>query len=105
MVIGDLDHKMDKFLSEILLKPLFSDNIFLQARACSILSRLEECEMNNIEMLVQICTKICAVLTSQEIFLRVKGFRAFTLMITMPEIRTQLEADLGQVLKIVFETM
>ena len=40
-----------------------------------------------------------------KIYLRVKSFKAFTLMITMPEIRQQLTADLGKVLKIVFETM
>lgn len=64
VVISDLSQKMDVLLVNVLKGPLDSGNIFLQARVCSILSKLEDCEMNNIPLLIEMCRNVCSFLQS-----------------------------------------
>ena len=101
----DLNKEMDEFIQKILLPGLLSDNIFLKARVCSIIYNLTECEIRNMDLLVEICKEICKSMTIDNLLLKIKAIKALSIIITIPDAQKLLKNDLEVIVNTILNLM
>lgn len=101
----DLKKEMDDFIEKILLPALLSDNIFLKARGCSIIYHLTDCEIRNMDLLVEICKEVCKSMSNDNLLLKIKAIKALSIIITIPDTQKLLKNGLEIIVNTILDLM
>ncbi len=99
----ELNKEIDMFLENIILPGLLSNNPFLMARACSIISKLTNCEINNMNVVMSISEQICKGIQSENLFLRIKSVNALSIMVSIQDTKKHFKNDLKIILDTIFD--
>jgi hypothetical protein len=101
-IIADLKSQMDSFVEKILIPAIESNSPIVQARACSLLSLLDDIEITNLGYVSQIAEKIFSFLNSNFLLLKVKAIKGLSILLTIDECQEGFRPLIQNILQTIF---
>ena len=95
----------DYLLRNILLPCLNEKEDLLTARACSIIARLEDAEITSEETAFKLCQSVCKTISSDSLYLKVKGLGALGMIVRYEMCQSLLKKDVSYIINNIFEIM
>ncbi len=104
-IVSDLKSKMDSFTENILIPALEIQNPYVQARACSLISLLDDIEISNLNYVSLIAEKLFGLLSSDFLLLKVKAIKGLAILLTIDECQEGFRPHIQLILQTIFSTM